>query len=190
MCLSECFSTLSGQNIRNTCSFHDRLTRWTQVNAIILNAVYLLWIPISFQQKTRNCSWSGLRIEDWTLEDLKIFAWSDESLFLLFHADGRTRVWKKTSLHAFMLCVSIAGWWWWLCDGLFSWHTLGLSCQIMSPSTSQWDSINLASVAKRMVWWPNDYNFGDHYSLNYVLFIIANKADFPQQFRCLKVLFS
>ncbi len=66
--------------------------------------------------------------QNWTIEDWKNVAWSDESRFLLRHSDGRVRIWHKE--HESMdpscldLMVQAAGggvmvW------GIFSWHTLG-----------------------------------------------------------------
>ncbi len=33
--------------------------------------------------------------KNWTIEDWKTVAWSDESRFLLRHSDGRVRIWRK-----------------------------------------------------------------------------------------------
>ncbi len=33
--------------------------------------------------------------QNWTIEDWKNVAWSDESLFQLRHSDGRIRIWRK-----------------------------------------------------------------------------------------------
>jgi len=33
--------------------------------------------------------------QNWTIEDCKNVAWSDESQFLLRHSDGRIRIWHK-----------------------------------------------------------------------------------------------
>ncbi len=33
--------------------------------------------------------------QNWTIEDWKNVAWSDESRFLLQHSDGRVRLWRK-----------------------------------------------------------------------------------------------
>ncbi len=33
--------------------------------------------------------------QNWTIEDWKNVAWSDESRFLLWHSDGRVRIWCK-----------------------------------------------------------------------------------------------
>ncbi len=33
--------------------------------------------------------------QNWTIEDWKSVVWSDESRFLLWHSDGRVRIWRK-----------------------------------------------------------------------------------------------
>ncbi len=33
--------------------------------------------------------------QNWTIEDWKIVAWSDESWFLLRYSDGRVKIWRK-----------------------------------------------------------------------------------------------
>ncbi len=66
--------------------------------------------------------------QNWTIEDWKNVAWSDESRFLLRHSDGRVRIWHKEHESMDPSClvsmVQAAGggvmvW------GIFSWHNLG-----------------------------------------------------------------
>ncbi len=66
--------------------------------------------------------------QNWTIEDWKNVAWSDESRFLLRYSDGRVRIWRKEHESMDPSClvstVQAAGggvmvW------GLFSWYTLG-----------------------------------------------------------------
>ncbi len=66
--------------------------------------------------------------QNWTIEDKKNVAWSDESRFLLRHSDGRVRIWLKEhesmDPSCFVSTVQAGGggvmvW------GIFSWHTLG-----------------------------------------------------------------
>ncbi len=66
--------------------------------------------------------------QNWTIEDWKHFALSDESRYLLRHSDGRVRIWRKKHESMDPSClvsmVQAAGggvmvW------GIFSWHTLG-----------------------------------------------------------------
>ncbi len=64
--------------------------------------------------------------QNWTIEDWKNVAWSDESRFLLRHSDVKIRIWCKEHESMDPSCLvlmvqagGVMGW------GLFSWHTLG-----------------------------------------------------------------
>ncbi len=63
--------------------------------------------------------------QNWTTEDWKNVAWSDESRFLLRHSDDRVRIWCKEHESMDPSClvsmVQAGGNVW----GIFSWHTLG-----------------------------------------------------------------
>ncbi len=65
--------------------------------------------------------------QNWTIEDWKNVAWSDESRFLLWHSDGRVRIWRKEHESMDPSCLvstvqaSGGGVMVW---GIFSWHTL------------------------------------------------------------------
>ncbi len=51
--------------------------------------------------------------QNWTIENWKNVAWSDESRFLMRHSDGRVRIWRKG--HASILpCLNGSGW----CNGV------------------------------------------------------------------------
>jgi hypothetical protein len=69
----------------------------------------------------------------WTQENWKNIAWSDESRFLLFHTDGRTRVWRKPHEHMHPSCrmstlpAGSGGVMLW---AVFSLHTLGPLIQV------------------------------------------------------------
>ncbi len=66
--------------------------------------------------------------QNWTIEDWKNVAWSDESRFLLQHWDGRVRVWRKEheSMDPSCLVSTVqAGGGGVMVWGIFSWHTLG-----------------------------------------------------------------
>ncbi len=71
--------------------------------------------------------------QNWTIEDCKNVAWSDESRFLLRNSGGRVRIWRKGHESMDPSClvstVQAAGggvmlW------GIFSWHTLDPSLPI------------------------------------------------------------
>ncbi len=66
--------------------------------------------------------------QNWTIEDWKNVAWSDESRFLLQHSDGRVRIWRKEheSMDPSRLVSTVqAGGGGVMVWGIFSWHTLG-----------------------------------------------------------------
>ncbi len=67
--------------------------------------------------------------QNWTIEDWKNVAWSDESWFLLRHSDGRVRIWRKEHENIVPSClvstVQSAGGGGVMVWGIFSWHTLG-----------------------------------------------------------------
>ncbi len=65
--------------------------------------------------------------QNWTIEDWKNVAWSDESRFLLQHSDGRVRIWYKEheSMDPSCLVSTVrAGGDGVMVRGVFSWHTL------------------------------------------------------------------
>ncbi len=69
--------------------------------------------------------------QNWTVEDWKNVAWSDESRFLLRQSDGRVRIWRKehesmdpSYLFSTVPAGGVMVWW------IFSWHTLAKSCLI------------------------------------------------------------
>ncbi len=66
--------------------------------------------------------------QNWTIEDWKNVAWSDESRFLLGHSYGRVRIWRKEheSMDPSCLVSTVqAGGDGVMVWGIFSWHTLG-----------------------------------------------------------------
>ncbi len=66
--------------------------------------------------------------QNWTIEDWKNVAWSDESWFLLRHSDSRVRIWHKEheSMDPSCLVSTVqAGGGGLMVWAIFSWHTLG-----------------------------------------------------------------
>ncbi|GBM33401.1 hypothetical protein AVEN_93284-1 [Araneus ventricosus] len=65
---------------------------------------------------------------DWTIDELKRIAWSDESLFLIHHVDGRVRVRRLPGGQLLPFCTAghtqDGGGGIMLC-GMFSWAALG-----------------------------------------------------------------
>ena len=75
-------------------------------------------LRLQFAQAHRN----------WTIEDWKNVAWSDESRFLLRHSDGRVRIWRQQheSMDPSCLVSTVqAGGGGVMVWGIFSWHSLG-----------------------------------------------------------------
>ncbi len=65
--------------------------------------------------------------QNWTIEDWKNVAWSDESRFLLRHSDGRVRIWRKEreSMDPSCLVSTVQAGGGVMVWGIFYWHTLG-----------------------------------------------------------------
>ncbi len=49
---------------------------------------------LSAKNRTQRLQFTQAR-QNWTIEDWKNVAWSDESWFLLKHSDGGVRIWRK-----------------------------------------------------------------------------------------------
>ncbi len=78
--------------------------------------------------KNRKCMLQFAQAhQNWTIEDWKNIAWSDESRFLLRHSDGRVRICRKEHENMDPSCLvstvqagdGVMVW------GIYSWHTLG-----------------------------------------------------------------
>ncbi len=85
-------------------------------------------VPLLSAKNRKKSLQFALAHQNWTIEDWKTVAWSDESRFLLRHSDGRVGIWCKEHESMDSSClvstVQAAGggvmvW------GIFSWHTLG-----------------------------------------------------------------
>ncbi len=51
-------------------------------------------VLLSAKNRKRRLQFTQVH-QNWTIEDWKNVAWSDESWFLLRHSDGRVRIWRK-----------------------------------------------------------------------------------------------
>ncbi len=97
--------------------------------------------------------------QNWTIEDWKNVAWSDESRFLLRHSDGRVRIWRKEpeSMDPSCLVCNCSGWWWW-CNGvivweIYSWHTLNLCHEQLSQFWRQ-KGVQPGTSKVYLIKWP------------------------------------
>ncbi len=83
------------------------------------------WVPLLNRNRKRRLQFTPAH-QNWTIEDWKNVAWSDESQFLLQHSDGRVRIWRKENESMDPSClvstVQAGGILVW---GIFSWHILG-----------------------------------------------------------------
>ncbi len=114
-------TTRYNQGIQNTISEHTTRRTLKQMGSSSRrpHRVPLL----SDKNSTRRIQFTQTH-QNWTIEDCKIVAWSDESRFLLRHSDGRVRIWRKEHESMDPSCLNGSGWW---CNsvGDNSWHTLG-----------------------------------------------------------------
>ena len=76
------------------------------------------WAPLlSAKNRKLRLQWAQAQ-KNWTVEDWKNVAWSDESRFLLRHTDGRVRFGTNSMNHGPNLpCVNSPGWCRW-CNGV------------------------------------------------------------------------
>lgn len=98
-------------------SISERTARWT-----------LKQMDYSSKQETEATIYKCSSKLDNNIEDWKNVAWSVESGFLLWHSDGRVRIWSKRHENMDPSCLvstvqdgggGVMVW------GVFSWHTLG-----------------------------------------------------------------
>ncbi len=88
--------------------------------------------------------------QNWTIEDWKNVALSDESRFLLRHSDGRVRIWHKEhesmdpSYLVSMVQAAGGGVMVW---GIFSWHSLGPLVPIEHRLTPQPTGVLLLTMS-------------------------------------------
>ncbi len=94
--------------------------------------------------------------QNWTIEDWKNVAWSDESWFLLQHSDSRVRIWRKEheSMDPSCLVSTVqAGGGDVMVWGIYSWHTLG-------PLCTNWASFKPYSLPEYCCWsCPSLYDY-------------------------------
>ncbi len=116
-------TTRYNQGMQNTIS--ECTTRWT-LKQMGYSSRRPHRVPLlSAKNRKRRIQFTQAH-QDWTIEDWKNVAWSDESLFLLQHSDVRVRIWCKEHESMDPSClvstVQAGGVMVW---GIFSWHTFG-----------------------------------------------------------------
>ncbi len=89
--------------------------------------------------------------QNWTIEDWKNVAWSDESRFLLQHSDGRVRIWRKEH-GSIMPCLNGSGWW---CNGVGY-----IFLAYFGPLSTNWASFKCHSLPEYCCWpCPSLYDY-------------------------------
>ncbi len=84
-------TTCYNQVIQNTISEHTTHRTLKQMGSSSRRHRVLI---LSAKNRTRRIQFTQAH-QNWTIEDCKNVAWSDESWFLLRHSDGRVRIWRK-----------------------------------------------------------------------------------------------
>ncbi len=118
--------TRYNQGMQNTISEHT--TRRT-LKQMVYSSRTPHRVPLLSAKNRKQRLQFAQAHQNWTIEDWKNVAWSDESRFLLRHSDCRVRIWREE--HESMDPSSIvstvqAGGGGIMVWGIFSWHTLGL----------------------------------------------------------------
>ncbi len=118
-------TTRYNQGMQNTIS--ERTTRRT-LKQMGYSSRRPHWVPLlSAKNRKRRLQFAQAH-QNWTIEDWKNVAWSDESWFLLRHSDGRVRIWRKEHERMDPSCLVStvqAGGGGVMVWGIFSWHILG-----------------------------------------------------------------
>ncbi len=101
--------------------------------------------------------------QNWTIEDWKTVAWSDDSRFLLRHSDGRVRIWRKEHESMDPSCLDSMvqdGWKWSNGVGdIFLAHfgTLSTNCSLFHchklPEYCCWPCPSLHDYSVSIFWW-------------------------------------
>ncbi len=105
-------------------------------------------VPLLSAKKRKRRLQLAQAPQNWTIEDWKNVAWSDESQFLMQHSDGRVRIWHKEqeSMDPSCLVSTVqAGGGGVMVWGIFSWHTF--LCHISTNWASLNATANLSIVA-------------------------------------------
>ncbi len=99
-------TTRYNQGMKNTISEHTTRRTLKQMGYSSRRPHRVLLL--SAKNRKRRIQFTQAH-QNWTIEDCKNVAWSDESRFLLRHSDGRVRIWRKEheSMDPFCLVSSV-----------------------------------------------------------------------------------
>ncbi len=96
--------------------------------------------------------------QNWTIENWKSIAWSDESRFLLWHSDGRARIWCKEheGMDPSCLVSTVQAGGGLMVWGILSWHTL---------LSTNWASFKCHRLPEYCCWpYPSLYDYSVDWS--------------------------
>ncbi len=108
-------TTHYNQDLQNTISEHTTHQTLKQMDSSSRRPHR---VPLrSDKNSTRRLQFTQTH-QNWTIEDCKNVAWSDESLFLLQHSDvGSVFGVKNMKAWIILPCLNGSGWWWG-CNGV------------------------------------------------------------------------
>ncbi len=116
-------TTRYNQGVQNTISEH---TTHQTLKKMGYSSRRPHWVPLLSAKNRKRRQQFTQDHQNWTIEDCRNVAWSDESWFLLRYSDGRVRIWRNEHESMDPSClvstVQAGGVMVW---GIFSWHTLG-----------------------------------------------------------------
>ncbi len=148
-------TTRYNQGLENTIS--ERTTRRT-LKQMGFSSRRPHRVPLrSDKNSTRRIQFTQAH-RNWTIEDWKNGAWSDESRFLMRHSNGRVRIWCKEheSMDPSCLVSTVQPGGGVMVWGIFSWHTLG-------PPSTNWALFKLHSLPEYCCWpCPSLYDYSVH----------------------------
>ncbi len=150
-------TTRYNQGMQNTISEHTTRRTLKQMDSSSRrpHRVPLL----SAENRTRRIQFTQTH-QNWTIEDWKNVAWSDESRFLLRHSDvGSEFGVKNMKAWSILACLNGSGWWWW-CNGvgdIFLAHFGPISTNWAAfkslPEYCCWPCPSLYDCSVPIFWW-------------------------------------
>ncbi len=117
-------TTRYNQGMQNTISEHTTRQTLKQMGYSSRRPHRVPLLSATNRKRRLQCTHAH---QNWTIEDWKNVAWSDESRFLLQCSDGRVRIWCKEheSMDPSCLVSTVqAGGGGVMVWGIFSWHTV------------------------------------------------------------------
>ncbi len=146
-------TTRYNQGMQNTISEHTTHRTLKQMGYSSRRS-YLVAL-LSAKKRKRRLQFAQAH-QNWTIEDWKNVAWSDESQFLMRHIDSKVKIWRKEHESMDPSCLvstvqagggGVKVW------GIFSWQTL-------DPLSTNWASFKRHSLPEYCCWpCPSLYDY-------------------------------